>query len=158
MLTEYWRANRMCAGVLHFCGLGYSRPEEPRGQTSDNFIDIKNLTYDPLFVKYVKPAFNPVGIMIDFWHKTFQPNVHTGIEVYVINDLENIWNGQLKLSLYHNNEEVKTLIKNVTLPAWDRSVETFMLKMPQEKGEYSMEAEIEYNGEPVKSIREFVIE
>jgi beta-galactosidase len=158
MLTEYWRANRMCAGVLHFCGLGYSRPEEPRGQTSDHFIDIKNLTYDPLFVKYVKPAFNPVGIMIDFWDKIFNPGVHTGIEVYVINDLDGAWNGQLKLSLRKNNKEVKSLVKNIFLPAWNRSVETFILKMPVEKGEYIMEAEIEYNGEPVKSIREFAIE
>ena len=158
MLTEYWRANRMCAGVLHFCGLGYSRPEEPRGQTSDHFIDIKNLTYDPLFVKYVKPAFNPAGLMINIWNKTFNPGVHTGIEVYIINDLDVAWNGQLKLTIRKNNEEMKNLSKNISIPAWERSVETFILKMPEEKGEYLMEAEIEYNGEPVKSIREFVIE
>ena len=40
-LTEFWRARRACAGVLHFCGLGYSRPN---GQTCDDFVDIDWLT------------------------------------------------------------------------------------------------------------------
>ena len=26
--TEFWRANGTCAGVLHFCGLGYSRTRD----------------------------------------------------------------------------------------------------------------------------------
>ena len=30
-LTEFWRCQRKCAGVLHFCGLGYPRAgDRPR--------------------------------------------------------------------------------------------------------------------------------
>ena len=42
--TEFWRAHRECAGVLHFCGLGYSRPATsparkaaPRATTSSTW-------------------------------------------------------------------------------------------------------------------------
>ena len=45
-LTEFWRAHRACAGVMHFCGLGYSRTN---GQTCDNFIDLEKLRYAPEF-------------------------------------------------------------------------------------------------------------
>ena len=60
---------------MHFCGLGYSRSSgKPRGQTSDNFIDLKNLVYEPYFYKYVKPVFNPVGLTVEFWEKSLKSN------------------------------------------------------------------------------------
>ena len=62
--TEFWRCGRKVAGVMHFCGLGYSRPG---GQTSDNFIDIERPAFEPHFFRYVRDAFAPVGLMIDFW-------------------------------------------------------------------------------------------
>lgn len=52
MKTEYWRAHRKCAAVMQFCALGYSRPNEPKGETSDNFIDIENLVFEPTFERY----------------------------------------------------------------------------------------------------------
>ena len=55
-LTEFWRAHRACAGVLHFCGLGYSRTN---GQTCDNFIDIEKLRFEPEFQRYMADAFCP---------------------------------------------------------------------------------------------------
>jgi hypothetical protein len=61
-LTEFWRAHRAYAGVLHFCGLGYSRTN---GQTCDNFIDLKKLKFEPEFQRYMADAFAPVGLMID---------------------------------------------------------------------------------------------
>ena len=64
-LTEFWRCHREAAGVLHFCGLGYSRPgDKPRpegGATCDDFIDLEKLTFEPHFEEYVREAFNPVG-------------------------------------------------------------------------------------------------
>ena len=70
-LTEFWRCHRQCAGVLHFCGLAYSRrgdlPRPEGGATSDHFIDIEELTFEPNFEKYVTDAFAPAGLMLDFW-------------------------------------------------------------------------------------------
>lgn len=43
-ITEFFRAHRQAAGVLHFCALGYSRPV---GQTSDDWADVEELTWYP---------------------------------------------------------------------------------------------------------------
>ncbi len=61
--TEFWRARRQVAAVMHFCGLAYSKPH---AVTSDHFLDIEKLTFEPLFQTYVGDAFAPVGLMIDF--------------------------------------------------------------------------------------------
>ncbi len=70
--TEFWRSKRQVAAVMHFCGLDYSRSE---GQTSDNWIDLKNLTWEPEFYKYVRDAFAPVGLSIDFWNDKISSRV-----------------------------------------------------------------------------------
>jgi beta-galactosidase len=158
MLTEYWRTHRLCAGVLHFCGLGYSRSHEPRGQTSDHFTDLNNLRFEPLFVEYVKPSFAPVGLMIDFWDMSVRPEIHIGLEVYAINDLDLTWNGPMTMSIYRDGNNVASRIKEISIPAWGREITTFVFKMPEEKGDYLLEAEIKYEDESIKSIREFAIE
>lgn len=158
ILTEYWRAHRYSAGILHFCGLGYSRSQEPRGQTSDNFIDIKNLKYEPQFEKYVKPAFAPIGLMINFWEKAAQKGSAKEIEIYVSNDPDKDWNGKLTLRIQKENNITATHEKEITIPALGQKVITFLVEMPSEKGKYIMEAELNYKGEPVKSIREFIVE
>jgi len=157
MLTEYWRAHRNCAGVLHFCGLGYSRPEEPRGQTSDHFIDIENLAYEPLFVKYMKPAFSPSVLMIDFWDISVNPGSKKEIDVYVINDPDNTWKGILKVTICKDDKVFLTQGREVQITARDRLITTFQVDMPMEIGNYRLEAEIDYQGESVKSIREFKV-
>jgi len=157
MLTEYWRTHRMCAGVLHFCGLGYSRPEDPRGQTSDHFIDIKNLTYEPLFVEYVKPAFSPVGLMINFWNISVKAGTKENIEIYLINDLDSQWKGKLTLSLSYGEDIVSSLSKEIVIDPLDRLIVNFPVDFSTKKGDYKIIAEIEYNDEPIRSIREFKI-
>jgi len=158
MLTEYWRAHRYCAGILHFCGLAYSRSEEPRGQTSDNFIDIKNLVYEPQFVKYVKPAFAPVGLMINFWDKKVMADSEKEIEIYAINDLDKDWKGRMTLYISKGSNMVNTQEKELTIPALEREIIKFHFEMPSEKGKYKLVAEIDLHGEVVRSIREFSIE
>ncbi len=154
MLTEYWRAHRYCAGILHFCGLGYSRPEEPRGQTSDHFIDIKNLVLEPRFVEYVKPAFAPVGLMIDFWEKDAAPGAKKNIKVYAINDMDTEWQGDIILKINKGDQDLITRKREIIIPSFGKKLLTFEMKMPSEKGTYTLIASIDLQGEPVKSIRE----
>ncbi|MFA9389607.1 MAG: sugar-binding domain-containing protein [Prolixibacteraceae bacterium] len=157
MLTEYWRAHRKTAGVLHFCGLGYSRPNEPRGQTSDHFIDIKNLTYEPKFFKQVKPAFSPVGLMINYWEKTI-PSGKYLFEIYLINDFNETWEGEVKLTLLKEENVTSTIKTNKKIAAVGREIFELELEIPTENGHYQLEAEIMVNGEKVTSVREFNIE
>ena len=86
-LTEFWRCHREAAGVMHFCGLGYSRPgDKPRpegGATCDDFIDVEKLIFEPLFEQYVREAFNPVGLMLDFWAEEVPAGGHRPLRVFV---------------------------------------------------------------------------
>lgn len=158
MLTEYWRAHRTSSGVLHFCGLAYSRPEEPRGQTSDHFIDIVNLTYEPRFLEYVKPAFSPVGLMIDFWEKKLNGGVEKCFDIFVINDLNEEFQGELKFYIENDFGIITMSEQNISLEAVDRSILNDSLMIPQENGKYRIVAEIEVRDEVVRSIRKVEVE
>uniref|UniRef100_UPI00321648F2 glycoside hydrolase family 2 protein n=1 Tax=uncultured Draconibacterium sp. TaxID=1573823 RepID=UPI00321648F2 len=157
ILTEYWRVHRKCAALMHFCGLGYSRPDPPRGQTSDNFIDIAELVYEPHFYKYVKPAFNPVGLMIDVWDKKFAPGCSIDVPVHIINDTYEKWSGAVVLSVLEREKIVHKQDILCELDGLGKEVYKEKIMLPPEKGKYKLVAEINYKGEFVKSIRDIEI-
>lgn len=158
ILTEYWRASRQSAGVLHFCGLGYSRSSRPRGQTSDNFIDLKNLTYEPQFYKYVKASFSPVGMMVEWWEKALKGGTEVIVPVHVFNDTGEEWKGKMKLTLLGGQEVLPPQEAEVSLDKYEKKIITFHLKLPLAKGDYHIQSEMVYKGENVISNRDFKIE
>jgi hypothetical protein len=157
MLSEYWRAHRQAAGVLHFCGLGYSRSEEPRGQTSDHWIDIRNLTFEPEFYKYVKPAFSPVGLMIDAWEKSYPASSRQSIPVYVVNDLDEPFEKEVTLSILQGEKVVSTYKIKAAAKACDVEVIPFEVTFPGEPGDYQMKAEITVDNTLVFSLRDIPV-
>jgi hypothetical protein len=154
MLTEYWRAHRKAAGVLHFCGLGYSRPEAPRGQTSDHWIDIRNLTYEPEFYQYVRPSFAPVGLMIDLWEKNYPASAPLTVPVYVVNDLKTPFKQEVVLTVLKNGQSVSTYRQQANVKAYETEIVSFEIMLPGEPGDYQIKAEITINGENVFSLRD----
>lgn len=158
ILTEYWRVHRRAAGVLHFCGLGYSRPEKPRGATSDNFIDIVNLTYEPHFYKYVKPAFHPVGIMVEFWEEDVRPGQPLTVPVHIINDTYEKVENTVQMSLLSGGQVIVQKSVPFSLEKLQKKIVKIDLVVPEVKGTVYMEATILHHGETIKSSREFLVE
>ena len=158
MMTEYWRAHRQCAGVLHFCGLGYSRPEEPRGQTSDNFTDIRNLTYETQFYKYVKPAFYPVGLMIDMWDKRMDRGKPLVFPLHIINDLPDEWNEEVLVYVRNEKEIISEKSVPFELKAYGKGIKEISMDMPGKAGAYQVIAEFHTNSDTIRSIRDIRIE
>ena len=156
-LTEYWRAHRRAAGVLHFCGLAYSRPDEPRGQTSDNFTDIKNLTFEPAFYKYVKPAFAPVGLMIDSWEREYAGGSKINVPVFVINDLGQAFHQEIQLSFLLDGQTVSTFKKEVNVPPYEVLTVPFEVLIPDKAGNYLLRGEYRLNHENVYSLRDISV-
>jgi hypothetical protein len=156
-LTEYWRAHRKAAGILHFCGLAYSRSDEPRGQTSDHFTDIRNLTYEPSFYKYVKPAFAPVGLMIDSWEKECTGGATINVPVFVINDLEQPFNHELQLSISSDGQVVSTYKKEVSVKPYEVLIVPFEVVIPAKAGNYLMKGEYTLHGDHVFSLRDIIV-
>src|SRR5260370_42518402 len=64
-LTEFFRAYRSYAGVLHFV---YLTSCYPGAYTCDNFQDVAALKLHPEVADYVGEAFKPPSAYINFWH------------------------------------------------------------------------------------------
>jgi len=145
-LTEFWRAHRECAGVLHFCGLGYSRAgDKPRpegGATSDHFIDLEKLTFEPDFEQYVSDAFSPVGLMIDFWGEQLAAGASQKFDVVVINDLYSDWAGVVRLYIVRDGRVIAQQSNNCTIAGLGREVLSFSLTAPDEAGDCQLIAEL----------------
>ena len=69
-LTEYWRAHRNFAGVLHFV---YLTASFPGAYTSDHFLDVRTLQLEPNFADYVAESFKPLGVYINSGSPSFKP-------------------------------------------------------------------------------------
>ncbi len=159
-LTEFWRAHRECAGVLHFCGLGYSRPGDiPRpegGATSDHWLDVEKLEFEPQFAKYVRDAFSPVGLMLDFWAEEVPAGSAQEIKVYVINDNYAPWQGDVRLLLSHGDESKLLEAEPTTVEPLGRQILTFKFTAPATPAACTLIAELESApGEKVRSLRDF---
>jgi hypothetical protein len=160
--TEFWRAHRECAGVQHFCVLGYSRPgDQPRpegGATSDHWIDVERLKFEPHFERHVRDAFSPVGVMIDFWEARLEPGASRSLEVYVVNDLKRDWTGRVRLRLTQGTRTVARLNQACTVPGFGRQILKFQPTWPLEPGDYSLVAELTGRGPTVRSLRDFTVD
>jgi beta-galactosidase len=157
--TEFWRAHRECAGVLHFCGLGYSRAgDKPRpegGATSDHWIDLEKLTFEPNFEKYVRDAFSPVGLMLDYWGQDLPAGKEHEFKVVVINDLYEDWQGRVRLRLLRNDDAITIRYLPCTVPPLGRETLSFRQPVPEEPGQYIVMAELMSGQEAsVRSLRD----
>jgi hypothetical protein len=153
--TEFWRHRRKCAGVLHFCGLGYSRSD---GQTSDNFIDVKHLVFEPHFADYVRDAFAPVSVMIDYWNEEAEKGQRLDLPVSVINDRHDDWSGSVRLRVVQGKRILHEECKPITVPALGQQSAPFAWTVPATDGQYLLEATLLGKGQPpVRSLRDLAV-
>lgn len=137
-LTEFWRAHRNFAGVLHFTHLTSSYDG---AYTSDHWADVVNLKLERHFEEWMREAFRPLGVYVNFW----QPKAAAGAErrfaVMAINDLYAAAMGELRLSV----EDAKGNIAAQTSVAFEvpgLGQQTYLLdlKLPSQPGEYWIRA------------------
>jgi len=158
--TEFWRAHRACAGVLHFCGLGYSRAgDKPRpegGATSDHFINMEKLRFEPNFEKYVRDAFSPVGVMLDYWGQDLPAGKDAEFKAIAINDTCEKWLGTLRFRI--TAKDGKTVASReipCTIEPLGSANLSGTLAVPAEPGDYAVTAELVARGaKPVRSVRD----
>jgi hypothetical protein len=142
---------------MHFTTLGYSRPD---GQTSDHWSDVGKLAWDPEFYRYVRDAFAPVGLMVDFWGDSARSGTPARVRVVSINDLEGPWTGPVTLRLRRAGKGPLAFgeRRDVRLGPFGSATSEFDLSWPREPGSYVLEAELSgADGKPVRSVRELSI-
>ena len=151
-MTEFWRCHRKVSGILHFCGLAYSRPG---GETSDHFLNVEKLQLDPYFEEFVRDAFAPVGLMIDYWAEELAVGEKLSIPVIVINDLATRWKGKVTLSILRDGKAVILTEKDCTVGPIGSTDLSFEIAAPKNEGPYRLVAELRgAGGEVVRSRRD----
>ncbi len=161
-LTEFWRSHRECAGVLHFCALGYSRPgDKPRpegGATSDHWANVLELQWEPRFQEYVRDAFNPLGLMLNFWSEEVSAGAQPSLEVCLVNDLEEPWQGEVHVYLELDQQKRNLAHRDARVSALGRSSVSVPVTMPHEPGHYTLVAELtDGAGETIRSLRDITV-
>ncbi len=150
--TEFWRLRRQCCGVLHFCGLGYSRHD---GQTSDHFLNVQELKFEPNFFKYVRDSFAPVGIGIDYWEDRISKDSTVNVPVRVINDLGVEWTGEVVLRVRRGNDVLFEQKRKVTAAPRELASAEFEVKFPGEDCSLLLDAELQgSDGVTIHSLRD----
>jgi hypothetical protein len=94
--TEFWRAHRHFAGVIHFVYLTCSYPGV---YTADHFQDVQRLKLDPAFEDYMGEAFKPLGVYINFFQPTLRGGVARSFKVMLVNDMDAPVKGSVRLVL-----------------------------------------------------------
>ncbi|HUY15401.1 MAG TPA: glycoside hydrolase family 2 TIM barrel-domain containing protein [Terriglobia bacterium] len=144
-LTEFWRAYRNYAGVLHFVYLTCSYPG---AFTSDHFRNVQKLELDPHFKDYLGEAFKPLGVYIDFWQPSLPAGSKRRFFVMVINDSAEGCFGNLSLTLaMGDGREVLNLSQPFTVPGLGQQTYWFDATIPDEPGSYLIKAAAASNQE-----------
>ncbi len=143
--TEYWRAHRKYAGIIHFVYLTCSYPGV---YTSDHFEDVTQLKLDPAFADYVAEAFKPLGVYINFFQPTLTAQEPHTFQVMLVNDTSQPVAGRLTLSLENETgQELARAEQPFALPAaGDASLE-LALTVPAASGKCLLKAVAQPGGQ-----------
>ncbi len=136
--TEFWRAYRRYAGVLHFV---YLTASDPRAFTSDHFRNLQRLELEPHFAKAMENAFNPLGVYLNFWHPTLITDEEKDFTIAMVNDEDRPRSGTLRLIFAGPggksaaSQEVAFALAPLGADSY-----TISLKAPAAPGKYTLEA------------------
>ena len=130
--TEFWRAHRQYAGIVHFVYLTCSYPGV---YTADHFHDVTRLKLDPNFADYMGEAFKPLGVYINFFQPTLPAGSSRQFTVMMVNDTYQAASGRLFLTLETRAGKVlsKTTIPYAVPELGDRTFQVPLL-IPQTDG------------------------
>jgi beta-galactosidase len=141
-LTEYWRAYRRYAAVLHFV---YLTGSDSAGYTSDHFRDTRKLELHPEFRDYMSNAFAPVGIYVSYWQPTTKAASVQSLPVLLVNDQDREIEGTLTLAIKNaNGETVASQTRRVKIAPLGQETTYNDFKFPPTPGDFLLRAIIEY--------------
>ena len=137
-LTEFFRAYRSYAGVLHFV---YLTSCYPGAYTCDNFEDVEALKLHPEFADYVGEAFKPLGVYLNFWRASLPAQKDQDIAIMMVNDEPRESAGRLVLSLERESGEcVARSEAAYRLAGLGQETYRVIIKVPDVHGKFLLKA------------------
>ena len=157
--TEFWRAYRRYAGVLHFV---YLTASDPKAFTSDHFRDLKKLVLHPDFEKAMEQAFNPLGVYLNFWQPSLNAGMQRDYTIAMVNDEDRPRTGKLRLVFMDAaGKEAAGEEAPFSLAPLGAQSYTIPLRSPAMPGRYSLQAIAtaeDDNAHPTVSHRDVVVQ
>jgi hypothetical protein len=133
-------------------------PTPQGGATSDHFIDLEKLTFEPNFEDYLRDAFSPVGMMINFWGQQLAGGENRKFEVFVINDYDRKQCRNIRFRIMLGDQTIAEQLRDCTVSPLGREIITFELKVPEKAGQYQLVAEfVKADGAVIRSLRDFKV-
>jgi len=154
-ITEFWRAYRQYAAVLHFV---YLMSSDPLGYTADHFRDVEKLELEPHFRDYMSQAFAPLGVYLSFWQAKLAAGRHT-FQVMLVNDEYQADSGTVTVSLQSKSGgEVARGQAPFEVGALGQTTLYIDLEVPITPGDFLLEAKADAGkGQPTLSRRRVTI-
>jgi hypothetical protein len=144
--TEFWRAHRHYAGIIHFVYLTCSYPGV---YTADHFRDVTRLQLDPAFADYMGEAFKPLGVFINFFQPELKPGAIRTFQVMMVNDEAKPVKGTLHFSVQTlKGKEVATAQHPFSLGELGNASYDLPVTMPNVPGKYIIKAATYQDGAP----------
>jgi hypothetical protein len=136
--TEFWRAHRQYAGIVHFVFLTCSYPGV---YTADHFSDVTRLQLDPAFADYMGEAFKPLGVYLNFFQPTLAAQTTRTFKVMLVNDYDRHVSGKLVLTLQDQKGRVAAQAeRDFSLAALGDQTLEVPLSIPRLSGKYVLKA------------------
>jgi hypothetical protein len=137
--TEYFRAHRNYAGVLHFV---YLTGDYAGSATGDILQDANIPTVDPYFSKYLTQAFKPLGVYLNFWRTSLAADTTCKFAVMLTNDTYKADSGELKILIARKDDGQIVLENSQPYRVEDISGKSYLYKLhfPLKAGAYVMTA------------------
>jgi hypothetical protein len=136
--TEYFRAHRNYAGVLHFTFLTGNFDNVITG---DLFNDIDKLTIHPAYESYFTQVFKPLGLYINYSKSREDPGKEITIPVMMVNDEYTDLEGDLDLMIKGADGRIMSY-KSLKFSIESLGAMTYSYQMttPEFPGQYWIEA------------------
>ena len=154
-ITEFWRAYRQYAAVLHFV---YLMSSDPQGYTADHFRDVEKLELEPHFRDYLSQAFAPLGVYLSYWQPKLEPGRQT-FQVMLVNDEYHAAAGNVALSLQSKSgNEAARAQAPFQVGGLGQTTLYIDLDVPNTPGDFLLQAKADAgNGQPTLSRRRVAI-
>lgn len=132
--TEYFRAHRNYAGVLHF---DYLTGDFEGAITGDIFKNPETLEPVRIYDEYFTEIFKPLGVYVNFFPVSLKPDEEADIPVMIINDEYRRISGNLELKLVDASGVVLSdYARPFSLPDLSQNTYLVRIKMPKMEGSY----------------------
>jgi hypothetical protein len=136
--TEYWRAHRNYAGILHFVYLTCSYPGV---FTADHFQDVKSLKLNPWFEDYMGEAMKPLGVYLSFFQPKLEAAKSRSYRVMMVNDGYAAEKGELRVAFEtEDGREATHVVAPFEITPLGTLTSDLDLAAPAEPGRYLLKA------------------